>query len=91
MKKQNYWIGLGDILSTLFGWLFRYTRNTNQSTSGRAFEKYLEGSGSARKLINLAFFWQDDHCKAAWIADEKRAKEDVLLKKKVREENPKEF
>ena len=26
-----------------------------------------------RKFINALFFWQDDHCKAAWRADYERA------------------
>ena len=44
------------------------------STSARA---HLEQAHSAwrnrRKFINALFFWQDDHCKAAWQSDYERA------------------
>ena len=44
------------------------------STSARAhLEQAHPAWRNRRRFINALFFWQADHCKAAWMADYERA------------------
>ena len=44
------------------------------STSARAhLEQAHPAWRNRRRFINAVFFWQEDHCKAAWMADYDRA------------------
>lgn len=45
--------------------------NANESISGRS---YREGWKVAQWMINALFFWQNDHCKQAYLKDVERAK-----------------
>ena len=42
----------------------------NESISGRAYRN----GWRVQKVINWIFFWQDDHCKQAYLYDLERAK-----------------
>lgn len=37
--------------------------STHQTTSARV---YIEDWPRAQRLINALFFWEEDHCRAAW-------------------------
>jgi hypothetical protein len=45
--------------------------STHQTTSARA---YVEDWGFGRRLINVLFFWEEDHCKKAWENEVREAK-----------------
>jgi hypothetical protein len=70
-------IKIGDALSQLgnVAWPFWSHRDTsaNESISGRC---YREGR-PFRHVINALFFWQDDHCRAAYETDLARARDTV--------------
>jgi hypothetical protein len=44
--------------------------NANESISGRAYRQQWR----IRHVINLLFFWQEDHCKGAYELDLARAR-----------------
>jgi hypothetical protein len=87
----SYLISVGDGLSQLVGFALLYTRNPNQSISGRAFEHYLDGRPIDRTVINALFFWQSDHCRMAWETDEERAKAERQRKQEYRDKYPDKF
>ena len=66
---------IGDALSQLGNvvWPFWSVRDTsaNESISGRAHRQDWK---KLKRIINLLFFWQEDHCKAAYDADLERAR-----------------
>lgn len=53
--------------------------STHQTTSARA---YVESWNKRRKLINALFFWEDDHCRNAWLREVEEA-ERTLKRAKV--------
>jgi len=73
----NYIIRIGDCLSQLLNVVVFFGQNPNESVSGKAFR--LRRISTFWKIIykgiNFIFYWQDDHCKAAYIADLKRAEQ----------------
>lgn len=91
MSVAAWLISVGDAASALAGRGVAYTRHANQSISGKAFEDYLEDKGAVRAVINSLFFLQEDHCRAAWLADETRAQEEIKFKKALRKKHPDKF
>lgn len=68
---SRFW-KIGDALSQLANVAFmprHKTTNANESISGRSYRQSL----AIRHVINLLFFWQDDHCKRAHEMDIERA------------------
>jgi hypothetical protein len=66
-------VSVGDALSQLLNvLLLPHLSDTtaNESISGRSHRK---GWVKTKKFINTLFFWQDDHCKAAFDKDLQRA------------------
>jgi hypothetical protein len=82
---MDWLISVLDAFSAFVGRGVGYTRHANQSISGKAFEDHLKGKKWVRRIINSIFFLQKDHCKLAWLADEKRAEEEIAFKKKLRQ------
>jgi len=67
-------VKIGDALSQLanVALMPRHAETTaNESISGRA---HRQNWRKLRRVINALFFWQDDHCKAAYDADLERAR-----------------
>jgi len=65
-------VKIGDALSQLANVALmprHYETNANESISGRSYRQ----GWKLRRVINLLFFWQADHCKAAYEADIARA------------------
>ena len=63
----------GDALSQFVNVAFlpkHHETDANESISGRAYRQ----DWAIRKLINILFFWQEDHCKEAYFADVDRAR-----------------
>jgi len=77
----QYIILVGDALSQLINVLIFMGKNPNESLSGRAYRerkaaKYAYGFWWYMHLIiNCLFWWQDNHCRAAYNADVARARE----------------
>lgn len=73
----RYFIRIGDCLSQLLNVVVFFGQNPNESVSGKAFR--LRRISTFWKItykgINFIFYWQDDHCKAAYTADLKRAEQ----------------
>lgn len=45
----------------------------DETLSARAFRLELQGfSDKVRKLIDVLFFWQDNHCYNAWLSEIER-------------------
>lgn len=73
MDNTSRLVKIGDALSQLLNVaLFPKHKDTdaNESVSGRAYRK---GWG-IRHVINLLFFWQEDHCRSAYFNDLERAR-----------------
>lgn len=88
---KTYLTGIGDASSQWWGWVLRRTVSPNQSISGNAVDRHLAGRPRSRKIINAIFFWQDDHCLDAWLADEQRAQEETERKLALRAQHPEFF
>ena len=74
----GYLIRVGDALSQLINVVFLWSKNPNESISGRAYR--LQGESKAwmyaRVTIDLlASVWEKEHCKLAYEGDVRRAKE----------------
>lgn len=92
VERFKAWlISTGDAASSFAGRFIAYTRHANQSISGKAFEDFLKGKPAARRRINRLFFRQQDHCRSAWLADERRAKDEIAYKKALRKKYPEHF
>lgn len=59
---MKYLSQLGSATTEWLGSLFAVTFNSNESISGAAYRLRDDGRGWLYRLINLIFFWQDDHC-----------------------------
>jgi precorrin-6B methylase 2 len=69
-------LDLGNLASRAFNAIF-LGGSTAQTTSSRAhLDKRLR---ALRRIINAAFFWQDDHCALAWADEVQRAKRTLEL------------
>ena len=77
----NYLARLGDAASQLINVAIFMGKNPNESLSGRAYrERRAADYGYGfwwymHLLINCLFFWQGNHCKAAYNSDLSRARE----------------
>ena len=76
----NYIVLVGDAISQLLSVAFFFGDNPNESLSGRAYRKgRLHWPWTVLKTaINIIFFWQEDHCRTAYFADLKRARQTLL-------------
>ncbi len=81
MEVIDYLKRLGDATSQLLNVAIFMGKNPNESLSGRAYrerkasERYHGFWWYMHLLINCLFFWQGNHCKAAYTADLARARE----------------
>jgi len=77
----QYIILVGDALSQLINVLIFMGKNPNESLSGRAYRERKEAKYAygfwwyMHLIINCLFWWQDNHCRAAYNADVARARE----------------
>jgi hypothetical protein len=81
----NYIIRVGDALSQLANVLIFMGKNPNESLSGRAYRERKAAKYAysfwwyMHLIINCLFWWQDNHCRAAYNADVARARELVRV------------
>lgn len=72
----NYIVRTGDALSQLINVVIFLSENPNESLSGRSYRMMTHPFwGKMYALINLLFFWQDNHCRLAYEADLQRARD----------------
>jgi hypothetical protein len=77
MPKQKYIMGIISATSQWLNVVF-LLGHSNESISGRSHRE----SWRVKRLINLMFFWQVDHCKSAYINDLKWSKAYIEQDKK---------
>ena len=79
-KLFNYTVRIGDATSQLLSVAFFFGDNPNESLSGRAYRQgRIQWPWVALKaVINIIFFWQEDHCREAYFADLKRARQLII-------------
>ena len=72
----RYFIRIGDCLSQLLNVAVFFGENANESVSGRAYRMRRIGWqwAALRQIINIIFFWQQDHCRNSYMADIARAR-----------------
>ena len=81
----NYLTRLGDAASQLINVAIFMGKNPNESLSGRAYRERKTSEYAygfwwyLHLLINCIFWWQGNHCKAAYMADLARARRVTLL------------
>lgn len=84
MKSEviNYLIRVGDATSQWINVVFLWSKNPNESISGRAWRLRNKSKlwGIARKVIDFVIFWEEDHCELSYDADVARAS--MLLRNK---------
>ena len=44
----------------------------DETLSARAYRQAVKGNKVPSRLINAIFFWQEDHCHAAWLSEANR-------------------
>lgn len=72
----KYLIRIGDAVSQLLNVTFLFGQNANESISGRSYRLREQWFWwYMHLLINCLFFWQGNHCKAAYDADITKAHE----------------
>ena len=76
-KPFKYIVRVGDAISQLLSVAFFFGDNPNESLSGRAYRQgRIQWPWVVLKTaINIIFFWQEDHCREAYFADLKRARQ----------------
>lgn len=52
--------------------------STHQTTSARAHIETGRGWRIARRVINAFFFWENDHCRAAWESEVHHARKTLV-------------
>lgn len=68
MKHPDYLnllIAIDQLINTWFG------GSPDETLSSRAY-RHRESKPWAYKLINMLFFWQEDHCRDAYLAEMER-------------------
>lgn len=68
MVIMQFLIAIDQLLNTLLGgW-------ADETLSARAYRRHVTSTRWRRtmKVINAAFFWQDDHCRSAYISEQAR-------------------
>lgn len=77
MKEQiiNYLIRIGDATSQLVNVVLFFSKNPNESISGRSWRLRNKSKawGVARVVIDFVIFWEDNHCELSYEADVARA------------------
>lgn len=71
----EYVVRVGDATSQLINVAIFLSDNPNESVSGRAYrlrEDKVWWAGM--KVLNAAFFWQENHCRKSYDNDVERAK-----------------
>lgn len=66
----NYVRRVGSAISQLLNVLILFGKDENESISGRA---YREPWYFAERLINAVIFWDEQHCREAYMNDLRRA------------------
>lgn len=79
MKQKiiSYLMRVGDATSQWINVALLGGMNPNESVSGRAWRLHTESNAwnVTMRVIDTVFFWQDQHCKAAFSRDFQRAKD----------------
>lgn len=66
-KLRNLFIAVDQVFNTLLG------GKPDETLSARMYRnKHKKWWGKAYKVTNKIFFWQDDHCEAAYINERNR-------------------
>lgn len=56
-------VAVDQLVNTFFGGM------ADETISSRLHRRRLRGNALGAKLVNLLFFWQDDHCKEAYESE----------------------
>jgi hypothetical protein len=65
----QYLLNLGIAVDQLFNVLFGGWPDETLSAVAHRYAPYSMRWNIVRKLLNLIFFWQDDHCQAAFYSE----------------------
>jgi hypothetical protein len=73
----KYLIRIGDSISQLLNVTLLFGQNANESISGRSYRlgRTRWPWATLKTVINIIFFWQEDHCREAYFADLRRARQ----------------
>lgn len=66
MQHPDYFqvlVAIDQLLNTLVGGY------ADETLSARAYRRYLRGKPWCARVINVLFFWQDNHCKTAYESE----------------------
>lgn len=66
MQHPDYFqvlVAIDQLLNTLVGGY------ADETLSARAYRRYLRGKPWCARVINVLFFWQDNHCKEAYESE----------------------
>lgn len=66
MRHPDYFqvlVAIDQLLNTLIGGM------ADETLSARAYRRYLRGKPWLARIINIMFFWQDNHCKTAYESE----------------------
>lgn len=87
MKHPDYFqvlVAIDQLLNTLIGGM------ADETLSARAYRRYLRGKPWCARIINILFFWQDNHCKEAYESELNRSQiSKEYLKDKTKNTNNK--
>lgn len=81
MRHPDYFqvlVAIDQLLNTLIGGM------ADETLSARAYRRYLRGKPWCARIINIIFFWQENHCKEAYESELERSQ---LPKEYLKEEN----
>ena len=70
MRHPDYFqvlVAIDQLLNTLVGGY------ADETLSARAYRRYLRGKPWCARIINILFFWQDNHCKEAYESELERS------------------
>ena len=76
----RYIVRVGDALSQFINVLVFFSHNPNESISGKAYRLRKESKSwnVGYHIVNAIFFLQEDHCRASYLKDVKRARRTLL-------------
>ena len=87
MRHPDYFqvlVAIDQLLNTLIGGM------ADETLSARAYRRYLRGKPWCARIINIIFFWQDNHCKEAYESELNRSQiSKEYLKEKTKDANDK--
>lgn len=82
LYRSNVAISISQFVSVLFG------GHPDMTVASRIFVASQNGSTKAQELeriLNVIFFWDDQHCKQAWLKDVAHASKVFHMQKEIKD------